>query len=249
MNNKSPSVILECGGSPPLSQSGSLLPLSRAKASLRTPRAQWPHAPVHLLDDAGAYLVTAATYQKSPYFAAADRLSFLHEQLLLLAPQYGWQLQAWAVFSNHYHFVGISDDDAGPLCDLIRHLHSTTARTVNRLDKTGGRKVWFQYWDTHLTYQSSYFSRLNYVHQNPVHHGLVLSPTDYPWCSARWFVESADAAFVKTVASFKTDRIKVPDDFNLECGGPPPLSQSGSLLPLSKAKASLRTPKATPRNE
>jgi len=29
----------------------------------------------------------------------------------------------------------------------------------------GGRTVWFQFWDTKLTYERSYLARLNYVHQ------------------------------------------------------------------------------------
>jgi len=186
----------------------------------------WPHAPSHIFTEAGAYMVTASTYGKRWHFASPERLSLLEGELLLLASQYGWQLEAWAVFPNHYHFLALSPDDAASLANLVRHLHSTTAREVNRLDGTGGRKVWYQYWDTHLTYQRSYFARLNYVHQNAVHHGLAVSPTDYPWSSARWFLAKADAAFIKTITALKTDSIRVHDDFDMECGGLPPLSES-----------------------
>ena len=41
-----------------------------------------------------------------------QRLEFLHDSLLGLAEEYGWNLQAWAVFSNHYHFVAMSPPDA-----------------------------------------------------------------------------------------------------------------------------------------
>ena len=64
-----------------------------------------------------------------------------------------------------------------------------------------------------LTYQKSYFARLNYVHRNAVKHGLVDKAADYPWCSAAWFAKQASPAFRKTIASFKTDRVKVYDDF------------------------------------
>jgi putative transposase len=65
----------------------------------------WPHGPTHRLDSAGAYMVTAATYQKYPLFRSAKHLKYLCEALLDLAPRYGWKLEAWAVFPNHYHFV------------------------------------------------------------------------------------------------------------------------------------------------
>jgi putative transposase len=113
--------------------------------------ADWPHAPVHRLDAAGAYMVTAGTYQKAHRFRGPDRLKLLQDQLLSLALQYGWQLQAWAVFSNHYHFVALSPDNRSSLRQMISHLHTTTAHELNRLDGCEGRKIWFQYWDAHLT--------------------------------------------------------------------------------------------------
>jgi len=54
---------------------------------------------------------------------------------------------------------------------------------------------------------------LNYVYHNPVHHGLIDNAENYPWCSAAWFGRNAPAGFVKTVLSFKTDQLKIPDDF------------------------------------
>src|SRR6478672_723941 len=116
----------------------------------------WPHAPIHQLSEAGAYMVTAGTYQKLHRFAGAQRLDLLHDALLSLARQYGWHLQAWAVFSNHYHFVAMSPDRAASLRRYLQHLHFVTARLVNELDGTPGRRVWFTYWDTQLTYQRSY---------------------------------------------------------------------------------------------
>jgi putative transposase len=176
----------------------------------------WPHSPVHRLGAAGAYMVTAGTYQKQHYFRTADRLSMLQDQLVSLANQYGWKLQAWAVFSNHYHFVTLSPDEPGSLRRMIGHLHTLTAQEVNRLDGIDGRKVWYEYWDTHLTYERSYLARLHYVHQNPVRHGLVKVANAYPWCSAGWFEQQVTPAVYKVVTSFKIDRVNVPDAFEVE---------------------------------
>ena len=67
----------------------------------------WPHSPVHRLAEPGAYIVTAGTYLKKPTFAGPQRLEYLCDRLLELAEKYEWQLQAWAVFPNHYHFVAL----------------------------------------------------------------------------------------------------------------------------------------------
>ena len=80
----------------------------------------WPHGPTHRLGKAGAYMVTAATYQKQPLFCSAKRLTLLCEQLLNLAPSHGWKREAWAVFPNHYHFVAMTETKAETLPRLIR---------------------------------------------------------------------------------------------------------------------------------
>jgi putative transposase len=125
-------------------------------------------------------------------------------------------LEAWAVFSNHYHFVAHSPPDvptAESLSKMLGDLHAALAGWVNRLDAAPGRKAWHNFWDTRLTYQKSYLARLNYVHQNAVKHGLGPVACRYPWCSAAWFERTAPAAMVRTIYRFKTDRLKVYDDF------------------------------------
>ena len=179
-------------------------------------KVPWPHAPTHRLASSGTYFVTASTYLKREHFRGADRLRVLHRGLLKVTADFGWQLEAWAVFSNHYHFVGHSpanEETAESLPVMLTDLHKKTAWWVNRLNAAPGRQVWFNYRETRLTFQRSYLARLNYVHQNPVKHGLVPMANQYPWCSARWFERTASAAQVRSIYRFKLDRVPVLDEF------------------------------------
>ena len=178
----------------------------------------WPHAPEHRLSERGTYFVTASTYLRSHHFAGKTRLAVLHRGLLKVAANFGWQLEAWAVFSNHYHFVAHSpadEDSAKNLSRMLGLLHEKTARWINRLDSARNRKVWHNFRETRLTYEKSYLARLNYTHQNPVKHGLVPVANQYPWCSARWFERTATPAQIKTIYRFKTSQLKLPDDFDV----------------------------------
>jgi len=176
-------------------------------------KVPWPHAPVHKLDDNAVYFVTAGTLHKERLFTGKLRLDLLERRFMELANHYHWQLEAWAVFSNHYHFVARGFPDSSPLGNFLKHLHSDTARELNRLDGRAGRKVWYNFRDTKLTFEKSYLARLNYVHQNAVHHQLVPVANQYPWCSAAWFERVATPAMVQTIYGFKTDQVKVDDDF------------------------------------
>ena len=174
----------------------------------------WPHAPPHRLGQAGTYFVTGSTYQKAHHFRGRDRLAVLHRGLLKMAESYGWQLEPWAAFSNHYHFVAHSPpSSAETLRPMLSLLHELTAKWVNKLDITPGRKVWHNFRDTRLTIQPSYLARLKYVHHNAVHHGLVPIANQYRFCSAGWFERSATPAQIKTIYGLKVDKLNVPDDF------------------------------------
>ncbi len=161
------------------------------------------------------YIVTAASYQHEHFFRGAQRLAVLQRGLLKVARDFDWQLEAWAVFSNHYHFVGQSPKTAENLSEMLQILHTKMAIWVNRLDATPGRKVWHNYWETRLTFQKSYYARLKYVHHNAVRHGLVPVANQYPWCSAGWFESTADTATAKTIESFKVDQLAVKDNFEV----------------------------------
>lgn len=179
----------------------------------------WPHAPTHKLSAAGTYFVTAGTYLKLHHFRAKERLAVLHRGLLTVANDFGWALEAWAVFSNHYHFVAHSPpakDSAESLSQMLGVLHKKTSKWINELDRTPGRQVWHNFRETRLTHTKSYLARLNYTHQNPVKHGLVEIASHYRWCSAGWLEENATPAQVKTIYSFRFDRLKVYDDFDVE---------------------------------
>jgi hypothetical protein len=61
-------------------------------------------------------------------------------------------------------------------------------------------KYGFQYWDSHITFETSYLARLNYF---TIIRYVTELAENYRWCSAAWFAQHAKASFVSTVRSFK----------------------------------------------
>jgi putative transposase len=198
--------ILECGGLTPLFPSATAVPMSMSNCN-------WPHAPPHSLSEQGAYMITCGTYQKLHHLNTPERLDMFTSRFLSCIHEADWELHAWAILSNHYHFIATSPTDPQSLKKTISKLHTLSARDLNLLDGLPGRKVWFQYFDSHITFTNSYLPRLKYVHNNPVHHGVVKNAENYQWCSAAWFASTAKPSFRKTVDGFKIDKLSVKDDF------------------------------------
>jgi putative transposase len=173
---------------------------------------KWPHGPTHWLFESGVYIVTAGTYRRLRHLNSPERLDFFLESLFDRANEFDWNLRSWAVLPNHYHFVAASAQPS-TLRKFLGKLHMQTAKQLNLWDNTPRRKVWFQFWESRITFERSYLARLNYVHHNPARHGIVPLAQNYRWCSASWFERNASPAFVNTVKSFKIDQVQVPDDF------------------------------------
>jgi putative transposase len=187
--------------------------LIKGKNTEDNTKKYWPHAPVHKLGQNGTYMITCGTYRKEHFLAVPERKTKFMNLFFELAAQYGWQLQAWAIMSNHYHFIAHSPENPENLKDFMLHLHSLSATVFNREDNTPSRKFWYQFWDKLITFEKSYLARLNYVNKNPVHHGVAADAENYFWCSAAWFKTNSDKAFARTVENFKIDKLNVYDNF------------------------------------
>lgn len=144
------------------------------------------HAPPHLFVPGASYFVTARTVNREPVMQEASRRGEMLDALRFAAEQRHWSLVAWVVLNNHYHCIlQAPDDSARSLSSLIEAAHKYTSRRWNALDRTVGRKVWYQYRDTCLTHEASFLARLNYIHFNPVKHKLVPRPELYEFSSYR----------------------------------------------------------------
>jgi len=171
------------------------------------------HNPPHLFRPNAVYIVTGSTYRKLHYLGTDEKKSQFCTTLFERSAMFGWELEAWAVLSNHYHFVAQAPEEATSLKALIQALHSISAIFINKTDRTPGRKIWHNYWDTCITHETSYLARLLYVHTNPIKHGIVERPEDYPFCSYCWFMEAAEQDFIDKVLAQLIDHVHVKDDF------------------------------------
>ena len=181
-------------------------------------KESWPRAPTHQLSEAGTYFVTASTYEKRHHFRGKERVQLLHRGLLKVAEEFEWDLEAWAVFSNHYHFVAHSPagiESAESMSRMLGKLHARTASWIQGLEGDDELQVWHNFRETRLTHNTSYFARLNYTHHNAVKHGLVPVANQYPWCSAAWYERTSSAAMVKSIYRFKTDNVSIDDDLEV----------------------------------
>jgi REP-associated tyrosine transposase len=173
-----------------------------------------PHlnSPPHWFVSNAIYMVTGSTLYGKPLLDSDAKLINFYETLMERASILEWRVDAWIVMPTHYHFIARSPENALTLKALIQGVHSINAKFVNRIDGTPGRKVWYNYWDSCIQSERSYYARMRYIMMNPVKHGLVQNAEDYPFSSYRYFLENSEPEFQKMVLACTADA-QVEDNY------------------------------------
>lgn len=99
-----------------------------------------------------------------------------------------YQLMAYVVMPNHVHIL-IRMFEGITLSSIVHGWKSYTAKKILGILKDAGEPpalpIWqAEYWDRYIRNQRHLDAAVNYIHQNPVHAGLVKTPCRWPWSSS-----------------------------------------------------------------
>ena len=138
------------------------------------------HRPPHLKEVEGWYLISAATYEHHHHFTRANELTALRKRLVEAIVGASLPLAAWVVLPNHYHAL-LHTDGLKRVGEAVGPVHGRSSHYANRRDGTKGRQVWHRYTDRAMRSERHFWTTVHYIINNPVKHGYVNEPTDWPW--------------------------------------------------------------------
>ena len=168
---------------------------SERKAALASRKfRQYPwHGPPHSAPGEGVYHLTAACYEHAPIIGLnADRLADFEQQLLDVVTEHTQSVAAWCVLPNHYHLL-VETNALDALTSALGRLHGRLSFQWNNAEGRRGRKVWHRCADRAMRSDRHYWTTMNYVHHNPVHHRYVRRWQDWPFSSAPDFLAQVGA--------------------------------------------------------
>ena len=149
--------------------------MMRSKKTMKSIYKKYNHNPSHLFSPNAKYFITGATYKKKRWFKSNEAKERLLKSISIGFDQHGWLLEEWVILDNHYHLLGNVPDDSSNLPEMMQEVHKFVALWVkkNIPESKSSEKVMYNYWDTCITFEASYFARRNYIWNNPVKHGYV----------------------------------------------------------------------------
>ena len=103
-----------------------------------------------------------------------------------------FHIDAWVVLPDHMHSLWTLPEGDSDFPERWRRLKAAfthalpdTERSPVKLRK-GGRGVWQRgYWEHMIRDERDYAAHMDYIHFNPVKHGLVANVGDWPYSSFR----------------------------------------------------------------
>jgi putative transposase len=147
------------------------------------------HSPPHGAGE-GACLLTASCYEHQPVIGyTADRLRDFSAALIESLLSTCERVHAWVVLPHHYHVLLTTLELKRTLSNLGR-FHGRTSFQWNGEEAKLGRQVWCNTVDRAMRSEAHFWATMNYIHHNPVRHGYVSKRQDWPFSSAREYLES-----------------------------------------------------------
>ena len=148
----------------------------------------------------GSFFFTLVMQGRRPVFASAETVDVLREAFRSVRSTRPFELEAMVVLPDHLHCIwSLPKDDADfatrwrllktwftKHCDPALRLVPDRARAARN-----EQALWqHRYWEHMLRDEIDFARHVEYIHFNPVKHGLVASAMDWPYSSFRQYVEA-----------------------------------------------------------
>jgi REP-associated tyrosine transposase len=141
---------------------------------------------------------TLVTHRRRALFRAPEAVVTLEEATAAVRARHPFEIEAQVILPDHLHALWTlpeGDADYSTRWRLIKsrftraygHLANGSARSDSRRAK-GEQSVWQRrFWEHVIRNGHDFNTHLDYIHYNPVAHGLVAAPSDWPHSTfAKW---------------------------------------------------------------
>ena len=141
---------------------------------------------------AGAsYFFTAVTHLRRPLLADREAVGVLHAAIESVRARRSFTLDAQVVLPDHLHAIWTlpdGDNDYPTRWRLIKEAFTRSyTRHIRLPPRDEGRRargeqaVWQRrYWEHLIRDERDFSAHVEYIHFNPVRHGFVAAPRDWP---------------------------------------------------------------------
>ena len=151
--------------------------------------------------EGGYYFFTLVTYNREKLFRQEIARKCLREAINKTRLRHPFEIIAFCLLNNHLHCIWKlpeNDSDFSMRWSSIKGLFSKTYLKVKGSRKSvspshlrkGEVCIWQRrFWEHQIRDENDLQNHIDYIHYNPVKHGLVQDVEDWPWSTYHKFVK------------------------------------------------------------
>jgi putative transposase len=148
----------------------------------------------------GSYFFTVVTHQRRPILIKPSNVEALRKALATVMQRHPFRIDAFVLLPDHLHCIWTlppSDNDFSSRWRLVKSSFSRTCFDQSKVSPARARKqergIWQQrFWEHFIRDENDFLHHVEYIHYNPVKHGLVKSPSEWPHSSFHRDVNAGD---------------------------------------------------------
>jgi putative transposase len=131
------------------------------------------------------YFFTVVTWRRKAIFTDDSRIQILRDALQKVKQSRPFQIDAMVVLPDHLHCIWQMPDGDSDYSSRWREIKKAVSRQID--PATNARKerlIWQRrFWEHTIRDENDWQRHMDYIHYNPVKHGLVQHPSHWPWSS------------------------------------------------------------------
>jgi putative transposase len=139
------------------------------------------------------YFITTVTNKRLPIFKDSKNIQILFNTLKTVRHIKQFDLVAYCLLYDHLHLlIGINEECKYDITNVIHSLKRNFTINYKKIYKiTHEVNLWQKrFWDHIIRNENDFKKHMDYIHYNPVKHGITLKPEEYKYTSFNKWVEN-----------------------------------------------------------
>jgi putative transposase len=148
----------------------------------------------------GTYFFTVVTHDRRPFLCEPDNISLLREAFRFIMQNHPFTIEAIVILPEHLHCIWTLPDEEDNFSTRWRLIKEYFSRRCDRAhwgessmsrQKKQESAIWQRrFWEHCIKDEKDFVNHVEYIHYNPVKHGLVKSPKDWEYSSFSRYVKA-----------------------------------------------------------
>ena len=136
--------------------------------------------------------ITSVTRDRTPYLKSERDCSIFLETIKNVQQFHQFLILAYAIMPDHFHWLMRVDDQNDNFSKIIHSVKCNFTfnyKRTHNISKSDSLSIWQnRFWDHVIRDEQDLNRHFDYIHWNPVKHGMVLRPEDWKRSSyAFWY--------------------------------------------------------------